>query len=124
MTDLPRTPTFQLNGKRALVTGASRGIGLGGAMALADVVRRNIEALNIPHEYANGDRIVTTSWDNTAKVWDAQTGALIASLDNHTSDVESAAVRLASERFRQLACPALERVPFLRQIKNPFFDPR
>jgi len=36
MTDLPRTPTFQLSGKRALVTGASRGIGLGGAMALAE----------------------------------------------------------------------------------------
>jgi len=36
MTDLPRTPTFQLNGKKALVTGASRGIGLGGAMALAE----------------------------------------------------------------------------------------
>ena len=36
MTDLPRTPSFQLNGKRALVTGASRGIGLGGAMALAE----------------------------------------------------------------------------------------
>ncbi len=36
MTTLPRTPTFQLNGKRALVTGASRGIGLGGAMALAE----------------------------------------------------------------------------------------
>ncbi|MEM8750860.1 MAG: SDR family NAD(P)-dependent oxidoreductase [Pseudomonadota bacterium] len=36
MTKLPRTPTFRLNGKRALVTGASRGIGLGGAMALAE----------------------------------------------------------------------------------------
>lgn len=36
MTNLPRTPSFQLNGKRALVTGASRGIGLGGAMALAE----------------------------------------------------------------------------------------
>ncbi|NKB50853.1 MAG: SDR family oxidoreductase [Rhizobiaceae bacterium] len=36
MTQLPRTPSFQLNGKRALVTGASRGIGLGGAMALAE----------------------------------------------------------------------------------------
>lgn len=36
MSDLPRTPSFQLNGKRALVTGASRGIGLGGAMALAE----------------------------------------------------------------------------------------
>ncbi len=32
-----------------------------GAQALADNIRRNIEALNIPHEYANGDRIVTVS---------------------------------------------------------------
>ncbi len=33
---LPRTPSFVLTGKRALVTGASRGIGLAGAMALAE----------------------------------------------------------------------------------------
>ena len=33
---LPRTPSFRLDGKRALVTGASRGIGLGCAMALAE----------------------------------------------------------------------------------------
>ena len=32
---LPRTPSFRLNGKRALVTGASSGIGLGAAAALA-----------------------------------------------------------------------------------------
>jgi len=36
MYALPRTPSFRLDGKRALVTGASRGIGLGGAMALAE----------------------------------------------------------------------------------------
>ena len=36
MTELPRTPSFRLDGKKALVTGASRGIGLGGAMALAE----------------------------------------------------------------------------------------
>jgi 2-deoxy-D-gluconate 3-dehydrogenase len=29
---LPRTPTFDLGGKRALVTGAGRGIGLGAAV--------------------------------------------------------------------------------------------
>ena len=34
--DLPRTPSPQLDGKRALVTGASSGIGLGAAMALAE----------------------------------------------------------------------------------------
>ena len=33
---LPKTPSFRLDGKKALVTGASRGIGLGGAVALAE----------------------------------------------------------------------------------------
>lgn len=33
---LPRTPSFDLTGKRALVTGASSGIGLGCAVALAE----------------------------------------------------------------------------------------
>lgn len=33
---LPKTPSFRLDGKRALITGASRGIGLGGAVALAE----------------------------------------------------------------------------------------
>lgn len=35
MTALPSTPPFSLNGKRALVTGAGRGIGLAAAAALA-----------------------------------------------------------------------------------------
>jgi NAD(P)-dependent dehydrogenase (short-subunit alcohol dehydrogenase family) len=34
---LPRTPSFRLDGRRALVTGAGRGIGLAAAAALADV---------------------------------------------------------------------------------------
>jgi NAD(P)-dependent dehydrogenase (short-subunit alcohol dehydrogenase family) len=33
---LPRTPSFRLDGRRALVTGAGRGIGLGAATALAE----------------------------------------------------------------------------------------
>ncbi|MCV3270513.1 SDR family NAD(P)-dependent oxidoreductase [Roseobacter sinensis] len=36
MSELPRTPSFDLTGKRALVTGASSGIGLGCAVALAE----------------------------------------------------------------------------------------
>ena len=36
MTDLPKTPSFRLDGKRALVTGAGRGIGLACATALAE----------------------------------------------------------------------------------------
>ena len=34
--ELPRTPSFRLDGRRALVTGASRGIGLACAVALAE----------------------------------------------------------------------------------------
>lgn len=36
MTPLPRTPSFRLDGRRALVTGAGRGIGLAMAAALAE----------------------------------------------------------------------------------------
>lgn len=34
--DLPKTPSFRLDGKRAIVTGAGRGIGLAAAATLAD----------------------------------------------------------------------------------------
>ncbi len=36
MIDLPRTPSFRLDGKRALVAGGSSGIGLAAAVALAE----------------------------------------------------------------------------------------
>jgi NAD(P)-dependent dehydrogenase (short-subunit alcohol dehydrogenase family) len=36
MSDLPRTPSFRLDGRRALVTGAGRGIGLAAAAALGE----------------------------------------------------------------------------------------
>ncbi|MDC0738658.1 SDR family oxidoreductase [Cognatishimia sp. SS12] len=36
MTSLPRTPSFDLSGKKVLVTGASSGIGLGCAVAIAE----------------------------------------------------------------------------------------
>lgn len=51
---LPRTPSFRLNGRRALVTGASSGIGLASAAALAGagaevwlVARREAELLAV-----------------------------------------------------------------------------
>ena len=49
--NLPRTPSSRLNGKRALVTGATSGIGLGAAAALAEagaevtLIARRIEEL-------------------------------------------------------------------------------
>jgi WD40 repeat protein len=39
----------------------------------------------------DGTRIVTASWDMTAKVWDAKTGAEVFALTGHTKDVKSAA---------------------------------
>ena len=36
MTALPKTPSFRLDGRKAMITGASRGIGLAGAAALAE----------------------------------------------------------------------------------------
>ena len=38
----------------------------------------------------DGTRIVTASWDKTAKVWDATTGAMILTLQGHNSRVNSA----------------------------------
>jgi len=35
MMKLPQTPSFRLDRQRAFVTGASRGIGMGAAVALA-----------------------------------------------------------------------------------------
>ena len=49
---LPRTPSFRLDGRRALVTGASSGLGLGCAVALAEqgahvyLAARSMEKLN------------------------------------------------------------------------------
>ncbi|WP_377830831.1 SDR family NAD(P)-dependent oxidoreductase (plasmid) [Bradyrhizobium lupini] len=51
MVELPKSPSFRLDGKRALVTGASRGIGLAATVALADagahvvMLARSAEAL-------------------------------------------------------------------------------
>ena len=55
MTDLPRPPSFDLTGKRALVTGASSGIGQGCAVALAGA-RRACGLCRARGGAAGGDR--------------------------------------------------------------------
>lgn len=47
---LPRTPSFQLTGRRALVTGAGRGIGLALAAALAQAGAHVVLAARTAHE--------------------------------------------------------------------------
>ena len=77
MMDLPRTPSFRLDGRRALVTGGSSGIGLGCAVALAEagahvtVMARKQSAL-----------------DEVSEAFDKQ-GWPIATISNDIADCEA-----------------------------------
>lgn len=86
--ELPQLPTFSLIGKRALITGASSGIGLAGAAALAAagaevvVAARRIELL---------DELVSALWER---------GDTATSVEIDITDVEATSATLASlERF-------------------------
>ena len=67
-TSLPRTPTFNLAGKRALVAGASSGIGVGCAAALCEsgasvmLVARSEDSLHGLHSH-----MTSMGWDATAR---------------------------------------------------------
>ena len=39
----------------------------------------------------DGARVVTGSWDNTARLWDAATGNMAATLEGHTNIVTAVA---------------------------------
>ena len=73
---LPRTPSFRLDGRRALVTGGTRGIGLGAAVTLAEagatvaVVARNaaqveatVSALRVEGFSAFGEALDVTDYE-------------------------------------------------------------
>ncbi len=53
---LPRTPSFRLDGRRALVTGASSGIGLGCAVALAEQGARGLPCRPVGGQARRGGR--------------------------------------------------------------------
>lgn len=76
MADLPRTPSFRLDGRRALVTGASSGIGQGCAVALAEAGAHVVCA-------ARGlDKLTATVEAMRAEGWSAEALALdIGDLD-------------------------------------------
>lgn len=63
--DLPKTPSFKLDGKRALVTGASSGIGLACAAALADAGAHVILAARGQEKLEEVARAITLSGGST-----------------------------------------------------------
>tara|TARA_R110000787_G_scaffold150544_7_gene264459 strand:+ start:294 stop:1055 length:762 start_codon:yes stop_codon:yes gene_type:complete len=83
LTQLPKTPSFDLSGKRALVTGASSGIGLGCAVALAEAgahvvcAARRADVLQ-----ASVDAMATQGWSVEALSFDqSDLGAIDAAFD-------------------------------------------
>lgn len=85
--DLPNPPSFALNGKTALVTGASSGIGQGCAVALAAAGAHVVLA-------ARGvDRLMATHDAMTAKGWSVE--AMVLDQD----DLSALESRLANHRF-------------------------
>ncbi len=80
MTNLPRTPSFALKGQRALVTGASRGIGLASAAALAQAgaevtlvarseneIQQAAEAINTSGGIAHFESLDVSSLDSVSE---------------------------------------------------------
>ena len=70
---LPRTPSFRLDGRRALVTGAGRGIGLAAAAALAEagakvtLVARSAEEIGAAAQAMGGEAAVLDVGDTEAR---------------------------------------------------------
>jgi predicted oxidoreductase (fatty acid repression mutant protein) len=47
----------------------------------------------------DGERVVTASWDSTARVWDAESGEMLRELKGHRHAVTSAAFSTDGERI-------------------------
>ncbi len=107
MTDLPRTPSFSLKGKTALVTGASSGIGQGCAVALAEAGAHVVCAAR------GADRLNETVAALKAQGWSAETrvldqgdlGAMQALFNSRTFEVVVNSAGLARHG------PAVETTP-------------
>jgi NAD(P)-dependent dehydrogenase (short-subunit alcohol dehydrogenase family) len=71
MNALPKTPSFRLDGRRALVTGAGRGIGLACAAALAEAGAHVVCAARSANEITElADTLKAQGWSAEALVMD------------------------------------------------------
>lgn len=86
---LPRTPSFRLDGKRALVTGASSGIGQGCAVALAEAGAHVVcAARGIENLKATEEAMTAQGWSAEAYVLDiADLDALKDLMESQRFDV-------------------------------------
>lgn len=105
---LPKTPSFRLDGRRVLVTGASRGIGLGCAVALAEAGAHVVMA-------ARGADALQASVDEMA-----QTGHSVEALVLDVADLDAMRAALSAHGPFDVLCnsagmarhaPALETTP-------------
>ncbi len=85
MIDLPKSPGFRLDGKRALVTGAGRGIGLAAASALAEA------GAHVTLASRTIDELEDAGLAMSARGWKA------ASLPLDVRDVEAAQAAIAAQ---------------------------
>jgi len=84
MSRFPRTPTFDLTGKRALVAGASSGIGLACAVALAE------HGAKVTLAARSGDKLTALAKEMTAENWSVNT------LPMDVADVTATAAAVAA----------------------------
>jgi len=81
---LPRTPSFRLDGKSALVTGGTSGIGLGCAVALAEHgARVTLAARNFERMRSVADEMRTEGWE-------------VETLEMDVSDIEDMQAKIAA----------------------------
>ena len=64
----------------------------------------------------DGDKILTGSFDKTAKIWDAYNGDLIADLDEHTAEISACQFNYAGT---QVVTASIDKTVKLWDLRNP-----
>lgn len=80
----PGWDTKEMRGLEAKLAGAAQG------SPLKSVLRGHQEIVVDAQFSPDGKKVVTASWDDSARVWNAETGQEIAVLQGHEADVNSA----------------------------------